>query len=117
MGFSPDEATIFRAIIRWHRTRKPRATDRYVGRMSDSELNIATWLTAILRVADGADSGKSSVVDDIIVSVNPDVVFLRVKTHQDSELEMYSARRKRQLLEVISGRDVVIELAHQPEVG
>ncbi len=109
IGFAPDDAMILRGIIRWHRTRDPRQKDRFVGRMSDIELERAQWLTAILRVADGADAGKSDTIDTLSVSLNPDVIFIRCRSSKDCELEMYSARRKRKLLESITHRDVVIE--------
>ena len=110
VGFSPEDAIVLRGIIRWHRTRKPRISDRFVGRMTEKDFERALWLTAILRVADGADAGKSSAIDSISISVKPDVIFIRCRSSKDCELEMYSARRKRALLEEVSKRDVVIEL-------
>lgn len=110
-GFSPEDAIILRGIIKWHRTRKPKIRDQYVGHMNETLFNAAQWLTAIVRIADGADAGKSGAVTSLKISVNPDVIFIRCVTDQDCELEMYSARRKRHFLESISGRDVIIEQA------
>ena len=84
--------------------------------MDDDSLHKAKWLTAIIRIADGLDSGKSQIIDDLKITINPDVIFIRVHSEHDCELEMYSARRKRHLLEEISGRDVVIEKALSSQV-
>lgn len=118
VGFSPEEAILLRGIVRWHRTRDPRSNERFVGRMDDLELQKAKWLSAIIRIADGADAGKSRSIETLNVTVHPDVIFIRCSTKTDSELELYSARRKRDLLEEVSGRDVVIEpliQQHQPQ--
>lgn len=103
---------MLKAIIRWHRTHRPRQSDRFVGRLTDSDFYKAQWLTALVRIADGADAGKSDAVDSLSVSINPDVLYIRVSSSQDCELEMYSARRKRALLESVADRDVIIEEAH-----
>ncbi len=110
-GLSPSESKLLRAMVCWHRSRDPRVNEQYVGRLSDEELEVANWLVAILRIADGADAGKSKAIDTIKISINPDVLFLRVISDLDCELELYSARRKRHLLEKVSNRDVIIELA------
>jgi|GEM_PF-240531 len=108
-GISPEEAKLIRGMIRWHRSKNPKENEQYVGRLNESELISAKWLTAILRVADGADAGKSGAIEDMQMAINPDVIFIRFSSKFDCELELYSARRKRHLLELVSNRDVVIE--------
>ena len=77
--------------------------------MNGEERDVARWLTGILRIADGADAGKSNLISQIELTVNPDVIFMRFISEEDCELELYSTRQKRALLEVISGRDIIIE--------
>lgn len=118
-GLSPEEAKMIRGMIRWHRSRNPRENEQFVGKLNERDLITAKWLTAILRIADGADAGKSGAVSKINVTINPDVVFLRFFCETDCELELYSARRKRHLFEQISQRDLVIEpatIGHQQEL-
>jgi exopolyphosphatase/guanosine-5'-triphosphate,3'-diphosphate pyrophosphatase len=109
VGLSPEDALILRAIVRWHRTKKPKLNDRFIGTMTNDQFERAIWLAAILRIADGADAGKSGSIESLNVVVKPDLIFIRCHTKNDCELEMYSARRKRKLLETISNKDVVIE--------
>ena len=54
-GFTPNHATILRSLVRGHRNRDPRLSDKYVGRLEDDDLLKAKWLCAILRIADGED--------------------------------------------------------------
>lgn len=115
VGFSPEDAAVLRGIIRWHRTRKPKKSDRYVGQLSEQDFSRASWLAAIVRIADGADAGKSLAVSHISISVKPDVIYLRFSSHRDCELELYSARRKRTLLEMVSDRDVIIQQEHSDQ--
>ena len=108
-GFTPEEATLLKGIVRWHRNKDPKASDKLVGTLDEAQLQKAQWLTAIFRVADGADSSKRQLVKSISASVKPDTIFIKLESNDDIELEIYSARRKRVLLENISGRDVVIQ--------
>ncbi len=107
-GFSPNEATMLRSIVRCHRTKNPKTSDKYVGRLNDKDLEKAKWLIAILRIADGADAGKSNLVENIKISIKPDVIYIYLFSKFDLELEVYSTRRKRLLLEELSNRDVIV---------
>jgi exopolyphosphatase/guanosine-5'-triphosphate,3'-diphosphate pyrophosphatase len=107
-GFSPNEATMLRSIIRCHRSHDPRISDRYVGRLDESDLQKVKWLTAILRIADGMDSGKTNSVQKLKISIKPDVIYFYLQSKSDLELEIYSSRRKRLLLEEMTQRDIVI---------
>lgn len=107
-GFSPNEATMLRSIIRCHRSHDPKISDRFVGRLDENDLIKVKWLTAILRIADGIDSGKVNAVEKIKIAINPDVIYIYLHSKTDIELEVYSARRKRLLLEEMSSRDIII---------
>ena len=63
-------------------------------------------LTAFLRIADGLDRGRAGAVSDIDVHVGPSLVVVQVHAHDDVELEIWGARRKRDLFEKTFGRDL-----------
>lgn len=107
-GFSPNEATMLRSLVRCHRNRNPKISDNLVGRLDNEDLEKVNWLVAILRIADAADHGKTEAVEKINITINPDVIYIYLVSKQDIELELYSARRRRLLLEQLSGRDVII---------
>jgi exopolyphosphatase/guanosine-5'-triphosphate,3'-diphosphate pyrophosphatase len=101
-GFSPAEVQLLAAIARWHRRGTPVPGDDY-GLVDETRLR---RLTAILRIADGLDRGRSRAVEGIDVHVGPSLVVLQVHAHHDVELEVWGARRKRELFEKTFGRDL-----------
>lgn len=107
-GFSANEATMLRSLVRCHRTRNPRISDNLVGRLSEEDLFKVRWLVAILRIGDASDHGRTQVVEKINVTVNPDNIYVYLVSKHDVELEVYSVRRRRGLLEELSSRDVIV---------
>jgi exopolyphosphatase/guanosine-5'-triphosphate,3'-diphosphate pyrophosphatase len=71
-------------------------------------------LAAILRVADGLDRSRNQVVSGLDTMVTPSLVLLRVGAADDTELEVWGARRKRPLLERVLDRE--IELTTHPSI-
>jgi exopolyphosphatase/guanosine-5'-triphosphate,3'-diphosphate pyrophosphatase len=72
-------------------------------------------LDALLRVADGLDRGRKQIVDGINVRVGPELVLLHVHAPGDPELELWGARRKRDLFERVFDRE--LELTAHPAGG
>ena len=101
-GFSPEEVQLLAAIARWHRRGNPTAGDDF-GLVDESRLR---RLCALLRLADGLDRGRASVVDDLEVRVGPALVVVKIHSHTDAELELWGARRKRDLFEKVFDRDL-----------
>ncbi|MEX2267792.1 MAG: Ppx/GppA phosphatase family protein [Acidimicrobiia bacterium] len=101
-GFAPGEVQLLAAIARWHRRGTPVTGDEY-GMVDESRLRS---LTALLRIADGLDRGRSGAIETIEVNVGPSLVVVQVHAHHDVELEVWGARRKRELFERIFGRDL-----------
>ena len=99
-GFAPDEVQLLAATARWHRRGNPTAGDE-LPLVDDDKLR---RLCALLRLADGLDRGRASVIDDIDVRVGPSLVVVRVGAHHDAELELWGARRKRDLAEEVFDR-------------
>ena len=68
-------------------------------------------LTALLRLADGLDRSRSGAVRDIDVRVGPSLVVVRLHADHDAELELWGARRKRELFEKVFERDLELSTA------
>ena len=66
---------------------------------------------ALLRIADGLDRGRTQPVDGIDVRVGPSLVVVRLRANADAELELWGARRKRELFEKVFARDLEV-VAH-----
>ena len=112
-GFTPDEIEMLGAIVRWHRRGEPRASDEFP-LLDAAAIARVRALAALLRVADGLDRSREGNVAGIDVTVNPSLVLIRPRTAvgHDAELEVWGARRKRELLEKVLDREV--ELASLP---
>ena len=65
-------------------------------------------LTAFLRIADGLDRSRSQAVDGLDVRVGPSLVMIRLSSERDAELELWGARRKRDLFEKVFNRELEV---------
>jgi exopolyphosphatase/guanosine-5'-triphosphate,3'-diphosphate pyrophosphatase len=117
-GFTPEEVQLLAGLARWHRRGEPKLGDDF-GLVDRHQLRV---LAAILRLADGLDRSRSNAVDHVDVSVGPSLVMIRLRSSRDTELELWGARRKRDLFEKLFERDVEITThpagsALEPSVG
>jgi exopolyphosphatase/guanosine-5'-triphosphate,3'-diphosphate pyrophosphatase len=111
-GFDPDEIAVLTALVRWHRRGEPKPNDDLVGELDEPTRARVRRLAALLRVADGLDRSRKQVVDGVTVRISPSLVLVRLATNRDPELELWGARRKRELFEKVFGRD--LELTAHP---
>jgi exopolyphosphatase/guanosine-5'-triphosphate,3'-diphosphate pyrophosphatase len=107
-GLEPSEVAFLSALVRHHRRGEPRASEARYAALSDEDRERLRKLAAILRVADGLDRGRRGVVDDLHAEISPDLVVLRLDTHDDPELELWGARRRRDLFEKVFGRELEV---------
>jgi exopolyphosphatase/guanosine-5'-triphosphate,3'-diphosphate pyrophosphatase len=101
-GFTPDEVQLLAAMARWHRRGEPRATDD-LPLVDEDRLGP---LVALLRLADGLDRGRAGAVEHVHVRIGPSLVVIDVDARTDAELELWGARRKRELFEKLFARDL-----------
>jgi exopolyphosphatase/guanosine-5'-triphosphate,3'-diphosphate pyrophosphatase len=103
-GFAPAEVQLLAALARWHRRGDPKATDEFP--LIDVEL--VRKLEAILRLADGLDRSRAGAVADVDVRIGPSLVVIGIHARGDVELELWGARRKRELFEKVYERDLEV---------
>jgi exopolyphosphatase/guanosine-5'-triphosphate,3'-diphosphate pyrophosphatase len=108
-GFSPAEVQLLSATARWHVRGNPSAGDDFP--LVDTRR--LRRLVALLRVADGLDRGRTAVVDNLEVRVGPSLVVVEVHARDEVELELWGARRKRELFEKTFDRDVEFRTARR----
>lgn len=104
-GFDPAEVQTLTALVRWHRRGTP---DVEAYPLADARR--VQYLSAFVRLADGLDRGRTGAVEAVDVEVGPSLVILRLRTRGDAELELWGARRKRELFERSFDRDLEITL-------
>jgi len=111
-GLTPAAVTELSALVRWHRRGEPKANDDLVGELDADQRDRVRRLAALLRVADGLDRGRKQVVRGVSARVGPELVLLHIHADGDPELELWGARRKRDLFERVFDRE--LELTAHP---
>jgi exopolyphosphatase/guanosine-5'-triphosphate,3'-diphosphate pyrophosphatase len=123
-GFSADEVATLASVARYHgrhdpepgRLLRPQVEpehDAFRQLEIDSRRRVLL-LAAILRVADGLDRGRASAVDSVEVDVLAGRASVEVAGSRDLDLELWGARRKRDLLERLLGRPVDVVGTDRP---
>ena len=98
-GFAPDEVDQLAALARYHRGGDPRPSKELIAKLDPAGRDRVAKLAALLRVADGLDRGRTSSVGGLDVEVQPGRVRIGVQPAGDIDVELWGARRKRELFE------------------
>ena len=105
-GLTPAAISVLTGLVRWHRRGDPKPNDDLVGTLDPDQRDRVRRLAAILRIADGLDRGRKQIVTGVQVRLGPELVLLHVRADGDPELELWGARRKRELFERTFSREV-----------
>jgi exopolyphosphatase/guanosine-5'-triphosphate,3'-diphosphate pyrophosphatase len=114
-GVDPAEVVLLTALVRWHRRGDPKSGDEVVGPLDDDQRERVRRLASLLRIADGLDRSRRRVVEHVSVRVGALLVLVRLHARGDPELELWGARRKRELFEKTFDRE--IEFTIHPAAG
>ncbi|HEV2760355.1 MAG TPA: Ppx/GppA phosphatase family protein [Acidimicrobiales bacterium] len=108
-GFTPGEVDFVAALARAHRGGGPKPSHEPFASLDREARDRVSKLAAILRVADGLDRGRAGHVSGIEVVLNGSQARLVVRSEADIAIELWGARRKRELFERLFKRrlDVV----------
>jgi len=112
-GFTDRERELIATIARYHRRSAPKDRHEEFQRLTPQERLVVRKLAALLRVADGLDRGHRRHVRSLRVKRRGKSLHIDVAAEQGSELEVWSARQKADLLEEISAGPVRIKLGEQ----
>ena len=113
-GFDPAEVAFLATLVRHHRRGEPKSTEARYAALDDVDRERLRKLAALLRVADGLDRGRRGGVDDLRAFVGADLVVIRLVVHDDAELEMWGARRRRELFEKVFSRELELAVGTSP---
>lgn len=105
-GFEPAEIAFLAALVRHHRRGDPKPSEARFGALPSEDRIRMRKLAALLRVADGLDRGRRGGVENLDAFVGKDLVVIRLSTHDDAELELWGARRRRELFEKVFGHEL-----------
>ncbi len=108
MGYSHDEINMIGNIARYHRKSPPRSSHRLFKMMSENEQHKTAAMSAVLRAADGLDRSHKSLVKDVEVTVKPKKIEIKLVSEHNLSLEKKKFGMKKDLLEEISGKELII---------
>jgi exopolyphosphatase/guanosine-5'-triphosphate,3'-diphosphate pyrophosphatase len=116
-GFEPSEVAFLAALVRHHRRGDPKVSEPRYAALSEADRLRLRKLAALLRVADGLDRGRGGTVDDIDAAIGADLVVLRLRVSGDAELELWGARRRRELFEKVFDRELELTVVGSDPAG
>jgi exopolyphosphatase / guanosine-5'-triphosphate,3'-diphosphate pyrophosphatase len=102
-GYTDRERELVATIARYHRRSPPKDRHEEFQRLTPAERIVVKRLAALLRVADGLDRGHRRHVRSVKARLRGTSVHLDVVADENSDLELWSARQKSDLLEELSG--------------
>ncbi len=105
-GLTPASISVLTGLVRWHRRGDPKPNDELVGTLDPDQRDRVRRLASILRIADGLDRGRKQIVTGVQARLGPELVLLHIRADGDPELELWGARRKRELFERTFSREV-----------
>jgi exopolyphosphatase/guanosine-5'-triphosphate,3'-diphosphate pyrophosphatase len=112
LEFDRQEIEILAQVARGHRKQIPKAADPALRALPASSRRVVRGLAALLRVADGLDRTHFSVVRGLAVTHAGGRVVIGVDPGgENTELEMWAAERRTDLLARLLERPVVLRLA------
>ena len=110
-SFTPEEIEIIANIARYHRKTAPKQKHEGYASLSPRAKMIVRTGAALLRIADGLDRSHANVVRDVRCKVGTKDVKCLVSTRWDAQLELWGAKRKREMFEKVFKRDLTLEVA------
>jgi exopolyphosphatase / guanosine-5'-triphosphate,3'-diphosphate pyrophosphatase len=106
-GFSPRERELIAQIARYHRKSLPKRKHvAFLSLKGKDQVTVAR-LGGILRLADGLDRRRNSVVTDVCCLFGGTTVTINLTATEDISVEIFGANAKKDLFEKAFGSSVV----------
>jgi len=107
-GFTPRERELIANIARYHRKALPKKKhDQYV-RLAAADQALVSRLGGIVRLCDGLDRRRNSVVETLERTLSPSTLRLGLIGHDDMSVELFGARNKSDLFQAAFNLKLVI---------
>ena len=103
-GYDPEDVDVLACLARYHRRGEPKSSHEPFASLPPERQEQVTKLAALLRLADGLDFSHTGQVTSIAVEVDKSRVLVNVAGADDLQMELWGARRKRQLFEKVYDR-------------
>jgi exopolyphosphatase/guanosine-5'-triphosphate,3'-diphosphate pyrophosphatase len=97
-GFTPREREIIAHTARYHRKALPKKKHESFNRLTSQDQLLVMRLGGILRLADGLDRRRNSLVTALEGSLSPSTFMVRLKSADDISVELFGGKGKRRPL-------------------
>jgi exopolyphosphatase/guanosine-5'-triphosphate,3'-diphosphate pyrophosphatase len=103
-GFTADEIQTLAQSVRYHRKATPKEGHAPFAALPAGGKQKVRVLAALLRLADGLDRGYAQLVRGVRCRINDKYVEVTLSASSEVELELWGARRKKDLAEEVFDR-------------
>jgi exopolyphosphatase/guanosine-5'-triphosphate,3'-diphosphate pyrophosphatase len=103
-GFTADEVQLLSQVVRYHRKATPKEAHAPFAALAAGGKQKVRVLAALLRLADGLDRGYAQLVRSVRCRIGDKSVEVTLSATSDAELELWGARRKKDLAEEVFDR-------------
>lgn len=103
-GFTADEVQLLSQVVRYHRKATPKEAHAPFAALPAATKQKVRVLAALLRLADGLDRGYAQLVRSVRCRIGDKAVEVTLSATSDAELELWGARRKKDLAEEVFDR-------------
>lgn len=98
-GFTPREREIIANIARYHRKSVPKKKHEGLARLTETDRLLVSRLGGILRLADGLDRRRNSLVKKLRCEITESLFRVVLSGEEDLSVEIYSGKAKGTLFE------------------
>jgi exopolyphosphatase / guanosine-5'-triphosphate,3'-diphosphate pyrophosphatase len=111
-NFDPDEVKVIAKITRFHRKSMPNTKKhKLYASLGQHDRKIVRVGAALLRIADALDRSHANSVQDVKASIGRKTVTLTLTSTADIQLELWAARKKREMFEKVLDHALGLETA------
>lgn len=114
LPFTSNERLIVAGIARYHRKKMPSDDIYEPGGLGAKEARMMLMLAGIMRVADGLDASHGAVVQNIKAKTDKKRVTIECTAYGNTPAEERASEEKKDLLEKVSGNQVLINWRRLP---
>lgn len=107
-GFSPRERELIAQIARYHRKSIPKKKHDPFQALKEKDQVTVSRLGGILRLADGLDRRRSSMVQGLSCRFDGTTITIQLTAAEDVSVEIFGANAKKDLFEKAFGSTVVL---------
>jgi exopolyphosphatase/guanosine-5'-triphosphate,3'-diphosphate pyrophosphatase len=114
-GFTPREREIIAHVARYHRKSLPKKSHESYVRLVPQDRLLVKRLGGVLRLADGLDRRRNSLVTALDCSLSNSSFMVRVTGADDISVELFGGKAKGDLFEAAFGRKLILVPARPAE--